>query len=189
MFQSFIELLDNLVNKFTRGKLIGLSIIVAFASLVIALFEGYTSYFELGRLESSINLLEKLQELYRDTSIQQDPQLKSIYNDLVTDLDQLVSQDPSNVMIGPMGWKAIAGAMPWLLFSLVFIPDLKRRETDAIGGFLVTLSFGVIAGGVGLALPTFDLSWINYFAYPVGAFFFFMAFVMLLSAIKNTTKS
>ncbi|MGB7344288.1 MAG: hypothetical protein WBD20_08750 [Pirellulaceae bacterium] len=63
-------------------------------------------------------------------------------------------------------WKAGASALPWFLVAIVFYFITKDEYGNLLGGLLIV---AIPITFVGAVLPDFSRSWINYYAYPIGA--------------------
>lgn len=172
---NFFEALLKFLSELTLKRLL---ILVVIAGAVLAFFvayESYTGYFEFSKLKRATELLEKLNKL-KNEDVQQDPELKKIYLELVARTHRSLTQ--KNLLLGQpylslkYGWtekqwqKFMGGAWLWVAFALFALIGVfrKRNKLNAVWGMLF---FSFLCGLIGLAIPAFLWPWLHFAILPV----------------------
>lgn len=174
---SILSSLEALFLQFNfRRLLFWVFIIVAAGSLLFATegMIGYTFFF---KMERKISLLKSLNELAQN-GIANNSELSPIYHELVAEL--------ASYKVEPLSIKQITSALNTLSLH---IPEwLGKFVSGGLLGFLVALSglaerkkgsdrwsslvlgglfFGILAGLVGIIIPTIYNNLVNYIGYPI----------------------
>ncbi len=155
-----------------------------------AVFEWYTSYFYLARLERATGLLERLASLDNAGHVGESAELKALRSTIVIQLrGVLVPQtSPESGQIESPVWKYVAGIAPWLLFAIVYLPSVRRDKSNW-NGILGVIFFGVCFGFVALLIPN---AWATpgvLIAFSLGHFFLFVLAVLAWQARKSAHPS
>lgn len=168
MIEQILQLLEKLISEFSWRRLFFIIIILMLGLGTSYMFENYSGYFRLSRIEKETNLLEKLANLREKQLIQKEKYLSSIYESIIRDLDGFINKPTHGITVPPRVWQGLAGAAPWLLFFLLFLPRARRGEPGAKSTLFGLIALAFIFGIIGTILPAFQLSWINYIGYPIG---------------------
>jgi len=187
MIDPLLRTFENLVLHFSWRRLFSLFVIVAVIISAIWVFEWYTSSLYLFKLEKITGILNKIQNI--DTNIKSDQTMvKEICSDILIQLKN--STKIKAIAIYPPSTsikKVFMAFLPWLIFGLVYIPSLRKKEPNAFAGLVGVLFFGVISVIISIYLPQAG-SWFNYIIYP-WAFFIIVVFsVVIWSKRKNKPK-
>ncbi|KAF0142939.1 MAG: hypothetical protein FD122_205 [Stygiobacter sp.] len=181
MFESIFNFLDKIITDFSWRRLLTFVAFFMLLGAIVFIAESYTNYFSLNKLEKETFLLKEIAML--KPKIENDSTLKIIYVSLTKELDHLVNNESSTPSINPMFLRFFAGAFPWILLTIAFVPGFKRGTTTSstlVGGII----FIIIFGGAGLLLPSSWGSTIHYIIYPLGHFLI-VAFIALIFQAKN----
>lgn len=191
MLEPIVNFFDKLIENFTWRRLSFLVFVLIFAVLALWIYESYTSAFRLARIEKQVALLEKLSVLHALPSIRTEAALKQVSTILQKELIATTSTANAEYELLPWGKKVLATAAAWLVFALfiLLIPSSYSSTNAGPGTIFITMvvmasPFIVLAA----MIPTFEASWINYLAYPIGHIL--LLAVLLLSLQKrNTTRN
>jgi hypothetical protein len=163
-----------------------LAFLIVFGLFMISIqeYENLTGHFELGRAERKIALLKELQSM-SDANIQSHPELKPIYQKIVSDLTSFESPKsilPSLVFVNlhdsVVFGKAISGAFLIFVMSLLGFPGAIKAKIEIPWLILISvllLSTSIIFGWIGTLIPTIYNPWVNYIGFPLlqfGAIYF-----------------
>jgi hypothetical protein len=157
------------------------------------LFDGYTSFFTMNRLNRAAEVISKLQSIEQGGKMS--PELESSYTTLRHQLAMAAASKPWTVRLSVPRFdipqssllKFTAGMVPFGLFSFVFIGDIFRREQGAAAGFLGVWIIASIFGLITFLIPIVWWPWFNLAAVPVGLFVGFIGFVVVIG-IQQTKK-
>lgn len=200
-----INYIDRLVVEFSWKRFLSAVILLSVAIFAFLFYEWYTNQFYLARVEKTVALVEKLSDLKEKGTVEKDPELNLIYQNIIADLKQHVPvSDPKNANHKMDGLqKFIYSASSWLLLLIPLfiwirqaskgkkessgISNEKIRERWAI--FIYTIIMIFIIGCIGAFLPFNYI--INYFYYSFITLLFSVAYVALgaMRAIFPTSKS
>ncbi|HKZ39387.1 MAG TPA: hypothetical protein VJ044_00405 [Candidatus Hodarchaeales archaeon] len=181
MFDSAFTFLEKLLDDLTWRRFINF---IIFVLIIVALFfayEQYTRTLQLNRLRDSISLLKELDSLR--PSVQSDSTLKMIYQDIETELREIVARTSIAPQPSSFWLKVLAGASPWLIVMLFFVPGIIRGKHDAsvlVGGFMFAAIFGAIA----TLVPDSWGSTVQFVWYPIGHFVL-MVIVLMIWTIRK----
>jgi hypothetical protein len=181
VFQAF----ERLVTQFSWRRL---TFWILFFIVVVTGFwsyERYTAQFRLRKLEHATALLERLELLRRQPNALQDTTLASAFREIRDQLDTVLRQTSLMPAVSPTVWKGIAGAAPWLLLALAFVPSVRRGESDTAAAIAGVLILAVVFGVLGIVLPTALGPNLLYIVYPLGSFFFIMLIALVWQGARN----
>lgn len=176
-----IEAIERLITDFSGRRL---AIWVGVIGLVLAVaigYEHYTDHFKLARINDQVELLEKLQELQQDPSMEADSALVGVYEGLRDDLQESIgSSGDGSPGLSPRWVQAILGASIWTLM-LVFIIFGEQFQPDSglagvIFWFIIII---LVTGAIGYFLPTDWPTFVTHVGYPLGAPLAAMAIIQM----------
>ncbi len=148
MINRFFDSFEKLIDEFSWRRLFFFIVLLLTLVSVFWGFENYTGYGRLSRIERVATLLNSMQELQSKHTIEQDANLSAILNSLKRDLRDFSEKRDTSLTIGS-GWlKALTGASPWLLFSLLYLPKIRAGDRSDLHGLIGAL---VVAGFFGLS--------------------------------------
>jgi hypothetical protein len=184
MLEPVFESFEKLIDQFSWKRMIFLSLFILFAISGLLIFESYTGYFKLNRLEKSVNLLKNLNEIGNSSFSNRDKDLRLIYDELKKELNNSLKNKYKMSLDFKILIKALSGAAPWIILSLFFINGIGK-EKDTIYALSGTIIFGFLSAIIGIYLPLFKWSIINYIIYPWGVFIV----IIIIALIKLKQKS
>ena len=160
-------------------------ILVIMAAFMV--FDGYTSFFTMNRLNRGAEVIAKLQSVEQGGKMS--PELQSSYETLRHQLTLAVSAKPWAVRLSfpsfdiPYSpfFKFLAGLVPFGLLSIIFVGDIFKRKQGAAAGFLGIWIVSVIFGVISLLVPTFWWPWFNLVIVPVCLFCALMIIGLIMS--------
>lgn len=169
MLGPIVEFFERLISDFSWQRVGLLALLLFFAVIGLFVYEEYTESFMLGRMDKRILLLERLVAISESDALMKQPETKLIYEEL---LGELARSGNRNALRGAPDAikKLLAAALPWaLLIIAIYIFDKDDAEKTftwefAFGMCVIAFPFLII----GLIIPTFERSWINYIVYPFG---------------------
>jgi hypothetical protein len=170
MFQPIFDAFERLVTDFSRRRILLLLGFLAFIGVSIAVFEYYTAYFRMNRLDRAASLLKDLSELSQTPGIQGSTVLATIRDSIAGQLRDVLVQQASLPRLSPSLLGMLVAAAPWLLFALLFLSSMRRGDKSAVPGFYGALVCAVIFGLLSLLLPPGTGASIRFIIYPVGHF-------------------
>jgi len=183
MFQPLVDVMEKFITDFSWKRII---ILLGFLSLVIFAFifyEAQTSTSQLSKYERTVVLLEKLDVLNQNNSYSKNI-VKKIYIGL-ENINNPISNTLTFSLNLPREIKQVLlASIPWVLFSIVFLPGFIRGDEESrniFGGLLVIL---FLVGFGGYVIPASWGSIIGYILYPL--IINFLIFVFLIRHGKNT---
>jgi hypothetical protein len=175
--EAVVQFLEKLITQFTwRRFSLALIIIFLLASLAF-LFETYTGYFRLNKIERETKLLMQLTELSQKTREENNDKLTNLSHSVIEEFEVYINHRFPVLAFNlhPAILKAVAAAFPWvLMFFFFFISGPTQKEA-----FFGTLVIAIFFIGIGVALPSYVNSSINYFWYPIGHFLFIVLAVVI----------
>jgi hypothetical protein len=195
MLDPIVRILEQLVLEFSWKRMLNVLLIFSLAAAVLGFLEWYTSYLSLMRIEQSVKILAKLQEI-RTRDVGSQPELNPAYHALLVELNSAtfprtvgwqIPDAPRVKDFRPV-WKFLAGAAPmWVvgLFALFVVG--RNREAAAVTAamFLVGSFFGVI----GFFIPTILWPWVNLVLYPIGYVLVLAGFGILIGNKEEPADS
>ena len=179
MLEPLLQFFEKLVLEFSWRRLFLVFVIGAFALCAFTTFEWYTSYFRLGRLEKTTQLLKELRSLRSDATISNEDDLQRVYKIISAQLEETSAPRSINLSSRSQFAKFLGGSILWLLFGFAYVTRVEGKNRAA--GFVFALTVGVIVGLVGIFLPEFMWPWFNYLVYPILNFFLIFSFVTMLA--------
>ena len=151
-----VHALETLVIDFSWRRTFIAILLVVVVTCAIVGAEWYTGYFQLGRLERATVLLERLAALDQKVEIQSSQALKAMKDRLVSDLNVLVIPAAGGAQAVPPFANTrqfVAGALPWLLFSLLWLSDLRKGDDSAPTIIGVAVFLAVAFGALAAVMP------------------------------------
>ncbi|MEQ1574399.1 MAG: hypothetical protein ABL993_09160, partial [Vicinamibacterales bacterium] len=151
MFESIYKAFENFIIEFSFRRLAGALLLLVVGLVGFGLVERYSPYFVMGRLERATGLLERL------TTIDSRPaaaDLKGVRDAIGRQLKVQVEPGPLIGVFTAGGpstlllWKFASGIGAWLLFALVYLPNVKL-DTRNWNGVLGAVFIGAIWGFIG----------------------------------------
>lgn len=195
------EIVLRFLSDFSFKKLMSLAVLISIFFLCILLFDRMTATLSLYRIERSLTILERLNNL--DTL--KHPELTGIKDKLTEQLSLAISPKPfaptlsKEVFLYPINairtdffswelWsRLLASFVPWLVVLIVGLSSVWKAEPNSVAGLIGTLICGAMFALLGLLLP--NIWWISFIAYPIGHFIVFVGFIMLIiNYQKNKIK-
>lgn len=175
MIDAIIQFFERLITQFSwRRLLFVLTILFIFISALVA-YETYTSHFRFNKIDQETKLLNQLTELSKKIKEQNGERLTNIFKAILQDLEMHVNYGYPAFILHPVLLKAMAAAFPWVLMLLLFLFTGKTPKQTYAGTILFAIPFIII----GICLPNFPRSWINYLLYPFGHFALILMAVMI----------
>lgn len=178
MFDSVFQSFEKLISEFSWRRLVFLLSLLLLAGTCVWLWENNTGQMRLTRIERTIAILSSIKDLQEHQVIKADPSLQSTLAALKEDLKEFTERKSETPILGTAWRKALAGAAPWLLFTLLFLPALKTGKVDDLNGLLGCVILAVALGAIGAWLPDFPYAWMNYIGYPAVNFVIIMAIAL-----------
>jgi hypothetical protein len=177
MFRVIADAIEDLLAQFSWRRLLTLVVFFSILAAVFVVFERYTAYFHLARLQKATVLLSQLGLLESDVAVASDPELRAIRDAIEADLVSLISPGAGRAFGTTNILRWLAGGASWFLLSLMYVPDLRKRQN--IAPFVGLIVFGVLLATVGLLIPRSAGPYIHFLAYPVGSFAVIVAGIMI----------
>lgn len=183
MSTNIFTFLETLIKEPSWRKF-GILLVVLFVGvIVLASFELYTGHFRLGKVERTTALLKELVAMSPEIQKANSPELTEIFHTLTKELQPSENHSIPSITFPTWILKALAAAVPWVLFAILIVltktPDFKL----ALQGILVGASPCVIGGAI---LPDFSNSLYNYVIYPFGIAFIVVMAVMVWTKWQTT---
>ncbi|MBI5117446.1 hypothetical protein HZA56_13295 [Candidatus Poribacteria bacterium] len=185
MFDRLFESFEKLISEFSWRRLVFSIALLLIIVVVLWGFESYTGYGRLSRIERAAALLNSIQALQSNPTIQQDANLSATLGALKHDLRNFTERRVEVLTLGVEWLKALAGAAPWLLFSLLYLPAIRAGNRSDLHGLIGALILAALFGAIGAWLPDFAYSWINYAGYPIASFAAVIVIVMWWQSRKR----
>lgn len=198
---NLVEIVIRFLSELSFKKIMSLVILISIFFLCILLFDRMTSTVSLNKIERSLTILERLNNL--DTS--KHPELTGIKDKLTEQLSSAITPKSlstvlsKDVLLSPIdvirtefsSWglwaRLIASFTPWLLILIAAFHNVWKGEPNSIAVVVGTLLIGIIFALIGLLLP--NIWWLSFIVYPIGHFSIFIGFVLLtISYQKNKIK-
>jgi hypothetical protein len=183
MQSSVFEFFDKLVDDFSWRRLIFVVVVIVSTVILAIGYESYTSHFQISKMKEVVSLIKEISslppEFRREIDSESSDAIKKIMANLVETSKE--SGIVFNIHINIQ--KALAAFSPWLILLFVFlILNPPQIREVSIGVIICAAIFSLI----GALLPTFKSSWVNFWLYPVGHFFFLMILLFIFRKIKRT---
>ena len=187
MLDFAFQFFDKLATDFTKRRIVLLIVMIAMVIGSVFIYESYTSNWRLKKLERATNLLIQLQSINDKQELHNDNNLRITYNIIRQNLEDIIKTSTTTPQIPPIYWRVLMGAAPWLLFSLLFIPNIRRGESGAFAGVIGAIFTGCIFGGAAILLPESLGAAFHYVIYPIGHFIIVMLIVLAIQARRKKT--
>jgi hypothetical protein len=167
----FFKLLNNFIEglDLPRRWVVG-TVIIGFVIFCIWVYEVNTGRFYYDSLERKIGLLGQLNEL-ATAGIEDNPELYPVYQEAIDELSTRKVYPYLFQLTSPVDpvtfWKGLSGAIFWLLMAL---GTLAFAKTNKLSTALVLTIFGIMAGIIGVFIPTAENPLFNYLGFPLTQF-------------------
>lgn len=183
MISPIIEFFEKLITQFSWRRLFFIIIISFIAGGSLIIYESYTGYFRLSRIERSTKLLNDLQRLSHDISNNKDDNIRKIYKGISDDLNAYVNHRGITPFSLPT-WllKALSAATLWILITFLFLLSKGEDNKKAALGTLVA---SIPCIGIGIMLPDFSNPLWNHVGYPILSFTVVLVFLALIMQKKK----
>lgn len=183
MKEILAAVLDHFTD-FTWKRFRAFMLVIILILLALFGFDSYTSFFSMNRLSRAADLISKIQTI-ESSGHTRSPELESAYSALREQVADQVASKPWTVRISApnvdvpysIWWKFLAGLAPWMMLSIVAIPDTIRRKVGAGSAFIASHIVGICFGLICMIVPTYAWPWFNLIFVPIGIF------VIVLSGI------
>ncbi len=178
MLEPVFNFFDQLITKFTWGRL-AFAIMIVFAALCsVLVYESYTGHFRLQRIERSTKLAKDLAEIATTISTTNNRKLAQAYEGACEDLREYVCDKP--IAFNMPNWllRSIAAAFPWILFGIIARIADPSDYKKTLAGISILL---IPAIATCIYIPDLNSPWINYLLIPFGLFFIGVAFALWYS--------
>lgn len=181
-----IESFFALFSEFTWRRFLAFLIFVGLLFLGFLVYERYTASFQLSRLQKSAELIITIHNM--EMSITNgSTAIQKAGHSLAEQSIQAVEAKPLSLDILPTTlrfstdylWKFLAGCAAWIALSISRMPRIVRGDKASKATATGFLFFGILAGLIGLAIPTFWWPWFHLVIYPlcILAFFYIVIFI------------
>lgn len=175
---------------------LGVSVIIAFVSILILFPFIDTNFFYANRIKSRIDILQKITELDMD-KINQDKNLTKEYESIVKEINdsdnnyinKVLNNNKNDHTIG----KFISGGILWWLLGIIvlFFYNVFNKEDNKkgknwgtrIAGFILCAIIGGLIGLICSIIPTIFNIWVNYIIIPV------LVLVLMILLLYKTTSN
>ena len=183
MIDPIIQFLERLITQFSWRRLMLVLIIIFISIGSLIWFETYTGHFRFNKIENEIRLLSQLTDLSEKIKKENNDDLSSIFKSVTHEFEIFINQPDTSTFINihPTLLKAISSAVPWV-FMLLLLILTRNSQKEAFFG---TLLFATIFIFIGISLPTYEHTSINYIWYPLGHFVLFISIILLLQRRKK----
>ena len=160
MLDLILSVFEKLVTNFSWTRL---SVLVSMSFLIIFLvivFEVYTNYFALNRMEREIKLLENLITISKEVDINQE-NIQSAFNQVLAGFRAKFAEKKT-VTLPAWVVKAWYSFLPWIFASILILFTIQDKKGVFGGMMAIAVPFVIL----GASLPDFKYTWINYWVYP-----------------------
>ena len=176
---------------------LGVSVIIAFVSILILFPFIDTNFFYANRIKSRLDFLQKITELDMD-KINQDKNLTKEYESIVKEINEsdsnyinkVLNNNKNDHTIG----KFISGGILWWLLGIIvlFFYNVFNKEDNKksknwrtrIAGFILCAIIGGLIGLICSIIPTIFNIWVNYIIIPI-----LVLILMILLLYKTTSNN
>jgi Tfp pilus assembly protein PilE len=143
-------------DEFTPKRILGALLLLFLILVGVLLYERYTSYFELKKIQKSAEILTALDKITispRRTS----NEIHAIKSQLLHDLQKVVDQKPPTAgllellrdnSVSDKTKKFFSGASLWLFLLLLSLPRLLKKSLNEIAPLAVFAFFSLLSGWV-----------------------------------------
>ena len=170
MLQPIFDFIEKLATEFSWKKIVSLLFMVLVLSVSWLAYEAQTSTNQLTKYERTVAIIEKLETLSLS-----DPKSQKIAENVYQGLESLTKANEYQLAlindISLEARQALWSAIPWLIFTLFYIPSALRGETEARNSIYALIFLSLLIGGIGYFVPIKWGTWM----YPlVGNFLFLL---------------
>jgi len=194
MLGSLLEFGDKLFQDFSWKRIAFLLTLLAIIIACLFIFESYTSYFAITKLDRETSLLQKLSQLSSDTAIDQSTTLAAVRDSLEMSLKRLSSQHPYTDLDSQstpqlrIFKKAFSASLPWILLGLLILAVSRKNEDKGLTALVGIIFFSIPFAAIGAIIPFWNAP-ANYIGYPLGSFTFGIAAVLFFNKLNNISKA
>lgn len=183
MLDPVFTFVEKLIEQFSWKRLLFVILLLCLLMSGLIVFESYTGYFRLAKINKSVDIIIKASSIPQDTSQQSKEILANATKGISKDIDDFTSGNSTPFSINKDLLKIISALFPWLFFSIVLpLHDITGTK-QALGGIIfIALPSAVI----GYFLPSFEKEWINYLVYP---FLYFIISILLVQKFNAKISS
>ena len=195
MLNRLLDLIESIIFGFTWRRFLAVALLIGIFCGVLFIFEHYTSYFGLRKLEKATALLSTLQEIDGSKSLESNEELSTIKSNVILELQEITQQKPllppfkfsfpllkSAILSLHSGfWKFFIAASPWIVL-LVYIVFHR----SSVRGFVTLFVCILISGGLGIILPEFLWPIGNLIIYPIGSFVLIVSIMFFWAKVQKT---
>jgi hypothetical protein len=178
--------IERLIYQFSWARLLRIAFLFAVIIAILVLYENYTGYLTLARVEKSIALLNAIHDM-DSKGVSNDPELAKIRNNLVAQLADSVTRRPAPSIPSwspQPRWslKFFCAFFPWLVFILRDGARYMKVERSEKPEWAKRVWFHIIVGSlyslVVALVPTIWWPWFNLIILPL----FPLVLILLLSS-------
>lgn len=174
MIPNLVDKLFDCFSEFTWKRFFALVVVIALMLISFSLFERYTSSFRLNRLQKSVELLIKVQEIEK-TATTGSPEIKRASKEIMKQTLEAIEVKPLSLDIFSSTftfsidhlWKFIAGSLFWAIVALTRLPKIIRGEKRARASFFGILFLAIITGMFAMQIPGIWWPWGHLILYPM----------------------
>ncbi|MEX2161251.1 MAG: hypothetical protein WD751_04975 [Anaerolineales bacterium] len=191
MWNNVFSSLEALFLQFNVRRLFYWITLILIVAVLLVVGERLTGFIYFWQVERKIDIVSSLLSL-NSNGIRNDPQLASIYEDLINSVKNYVPASFSFEFAGAQGSsletlvKFLGGSLLGVLVALSGYSDRNDpRKTQWRSTLFGGLFFGLVFGFVGIVIPTYTNPWVNLIAYPVIQIIFILILSKLISFKKR----
>ncbi len=178
---------ENLVVFFSPRRLLAWLFFLAFVVIIIFMIEDLSGFIFFAAMEKKISLLKELNSLAQAGGTQ-DPNLKPLFQELLSQIASYKIQPLSSLILPAMTWisenesiwKFLSGALILVVLAITQRTNSNEGIREWSLGFLFLFIPGIIMGIIGVLIPNFGSPWVNVVAYPFLEVFAFAALVAII---------
>jgi hypothetical protein len=154
MLKPVFDIFDKLFLDFSWRRLASLCVFLIVVVSGLAVFESLTSHFQLKKIDKQVKILTQLNDISVDKGA--DEIYHKAKSALLEDLNETTESHISFPAFSPRATQALIWFFPWALFGLIYIPDIRRGDSDGWTAVIGVLVLGFLAAIIGYFLP---LTW------------------------------
>lgn len=195
MSQFVADTVTNLIASFNTRRAFSLVIILMIFGTAAWTIDYYADFTRISRLDRATALLERLQALEGKTL---SAELETVRLQIAGELKNLTAPAVENPVDGNSNalkewigrnWKKfIAGAVPWLLFSLLMLPAALKGETASIGAFFAFQILTVFFGALVAVIPPVGNRFVDLLLIPWGLLVFVAIVPIAIASVSAFRK-
>jgi len=181
MIQSSFDFLEKFISDFTWKKFILLFSLILIVFIGVSIYEIYTSSFQLGKLERSINAINNINKV-KDLKKSEKAKLSLLRRIILDKLYNINSNKNTNFDYSTFGYiiQALVMASPYLIAILYLLPSHIKGDTENKNMILGLFIFTVPMAIIGFLLPTEWGAKLNLIFIPLLVNLFFCNLVVII---------